>query len=188
MITIEMHGIKDLQAQMAGLPLKLQQKAMKVGTKEGAMIVKQEARALAPKSKGDFRKSRKVKRHLRDLIGYSVGRKHFLARSMGIMKFRGDTVTHIVGLKKGGMHGVPVHFGHRVVSRRSSKMQGPSGYRSNKNRFRSRGMVTGYVPPTFFMSKAMERSAARITRIMNHKIQQAISAGIFTKGRAFRQK
>ena len=158
---------------------------MKAGTREAANLVNSEVRNVIPTGKRPFAKKRRVKVGLRDLIGYPVGSKHFLAKSLGIMKVPNDTVTHIVGLKKGGMHGIPVYYGHRIVSKRSAKVQGAMGYLSRKGKFKKGGMVTGYVPPLHYMDTAMSRNLDRITAIMKLRIVQALEHGVFSKGKVF---
>ena len=187
MIEIKMEGIKGLQDILSTLPAELQEKAMKVGVREGAAIIAQEARKMIPVGKRPFAKKRLVKKHLRDLVGYGIGRKHLFARSLGLLRYPGDTATYIVGLKKGGMHGVPVHFGHRIVSHRS-KLQGPRGYWSNKGKLKRSGMVVGYIPPIPYVTDPMERNVKRITEIIKLRTMQAIESGVFNKGRVFRQK
>ena len=182
MIEMRLHGTKEWSAALNRFSLELQTKVIDDTLREGIKVVARDARKLAPKrskrGKGalfyDIRKEHGAvrafkatyKRHLKNGIGYGIGKKHNIARSLGILH---GIRTMIVGLRKGAMHGVPVHFGHKIVGWK----KGETYITSKGKEMKNRGVV-GQARAIPFIRKAMNGNAIKLSRIMSDGFNKSI--------------
>lgn len=157
MISLEVKGLKAVNEHLSKMPIELQDKAIRRAGKESSEAVAVAARAKAPY---DTNRRRRTGLHLRDALMTGMGKKHRVARQMGInamavtrsgnRTFRG-LLTFLTGFKKGAAHNVPVNYGHVT-----------------------RGHVHSEVAPVPFMREAFEQNIKRTLNIFENRLRQEI--------------
>ena len=179
MIQLKTTGLKELDDVLKQFPEKLQLKALKNATRQGAIQWRNEARRLAPRGKRkkwygflekimtrNQRSRRTMGIHLKEGIEVGVGRKHNLARSLLKTWTTPSTaytnITYIVGLMKGAMHGVPVFWGHKQVIFTGKK---EDSYTTRGGKVMKGWTVRGEQLPEKFMTDAEMQSQRVLTNI-----------------------
>ena len=165
MAEIAVHGLPELRKVLEDMPAKVQRKILGKAVRDGAVIVRDIARASAPSASGALRRNVQVRK-----VRYADGVKYIIGVEVGtIVQATGGRV-----VRRAGRHKVKVV----KASRREKRGENPFYYRFQELGFTAVGTHKGgsgrKIPGKHFLENSLNRNADRIVETIKTSISKQL--------------